>query len=290
MTRKVGTAKRYKADFYVATHNDEREHPKLVELLDAGIAAGGYTEAIELDPGSNEWYQVRSIVKVHRVYRGVFGRSRYGEKPLQGTVDGREADVDLKPGHGLVEKNYFLFYADRNLIVYQRNASGSHYSRFQRYARSAIGGNVTFEPVLTRDSYVRLLAGGQPRSVELSFQSPKDPTVYQDLFFGEAARLVRRVGGTSASIRISTGRSAARLTQIKNSVVEAAKLGIARVARVQLEDEADPIDLIADRITQSITVPLQANGRPDSEAVYAALAQAEIERGTDLAVFFGSAH
>lgn len=287
--RKAHKSKTFKVDFYAVTVDGNRVNAIMEDLLKTAPSKD-YTEALSLDNGAEEKFQIRSIVSTRngRVYKGVFGRCRYGEKPVQGTEDGKEADVDLKPGHGLVEKNHFLFYAGRNMIVYQRNSSGSHISRFQRYINQATSRNVLFEPILTRDSYARLMHGPEVREIDVSFQQPKDSSLYQDMFTQDAVKLVKKVGGVNARIRISVGRTNRRLVgKIKDAAVVLAKSGLAKVARVKLEAESEPIDLIADRIVSSISVQLLDNGRPDPEAIYAGLAQAESDRSADLKTFFG---
>ena len=246
------------------------------------------TPAFALSRDDDEKFMIRSLKSFGAgVYAGVFGRLRVGETPIQGTEEGAEEDVELKPGHGLVEKNHFLYFATRNLFVYQRSPSGSHYSRLQRYLNLATEAQVVLEPILTTDAYERLLRGGDARIIDVSFQQPRDPELYKDLWLKEAINLMNSVGGINARVRISVGRSSSRLTKIKDAVVALAKGGIARVARVKLEGDDEAIDLIADRIIENITVKLYDNGRPDSEEIYGALQQAEIDRAGDLRTFFG---
>ena len=163
--------KNFKVDFYVVTLDGNRKNTAMRDLL-RSAGKGGYTPALPFEEGDKERYQIKSIQRIgsSHVYRGVFGRCRFGETPEQADVHGGEADVELKPGHGLVEKNHFLFYSDRNLLVYQRNASGSHYSRFQRYLNlGQQDGVVLLEPILTTDAYSRLLGGADARSIDISF-------------------------------------------------------------------------------------------------------------------------
>jgi hypothetical protein len=284
-----GKTKQYKVDFLVATHQSDRAIPHVADLLSQ---AGDHTTAIAIDGSQDEKCQIRSLVALPggKVYKGVFGRCRFGEKPVQGTEDGKEAEVVLKPGHGLVEKNHFLYFVDRNLFVYQRNQTGSHSSKLQRYLSMATNVQIILEPILTRDSYERLLSPGvEAKSIELSFQQPKDPTLYEDLWVREAMSLVSELGGLTAKVRISVGREAKTLEhKALSSAVTLARTGLARVARVKIEDEDEPIDLIADRIIETITVPLNAHGRPDADAIFAELSDAETRREDDLAAFFGA--
>lgn len=286
----AGKNKSYKVDFYVITHNGDRDHNLVRDFLKP-IKSNGYSDALSLSADSDEKYQIRNLVPLgHRSsYKGIFGRCRFGERPEQGTAQGDESDVELKPGHGLVEKNHFLFFSKRNLLVYQRNTSGSHYGRFQRYLSEAIGEPLLFEPLLTTDSYKRLIDGAGVRSVDISFQQPKDPTLYEDLWFSDAIKLVKKAGGLNARVRISVGRTNTRLIeQMKEAALKLAKGGLARVARVKLEDESEAIDLIADRIVENITVKLNTKGRPESEDIYARLQQAEAKRARDLKSFYGN--
>lgn len=280
----------YKVDFYVVTIRQDRSQPHVRTLLEE---SGSLTPARSLSTDEDEKYQIRSIVwsKSKKVCRGVFGRCRYGEKPVQGDESGHEEDVELKPGHGLVHKNYFMYFSDRNLLVYQRNASGSHYARLQRYLALELGEqNLALEPILTKDSYQWLLNDDvNARKIELSFQQPKDPSLYRDMWFGDAVKLVNGVGGVSARINISMGRTGgALLPKFKRTAVLAARTGLAKVAKIHVEGDEDPVDLIVDRIVETITVPLGSNGRPSAEEIYAAMDNAVSSRRDELKAFFGS--
>lgn len=280
--------KSFKADFFLVTVDENRNQTDVIELLSA---EDGYTEAKAHPADEDERYQVRSIVALprERGFKAAFGRAKHNEKPVQGTDDGHEEEVELKPGHGLIQKNYFIYYSKRNLLVYQRNSNGSHHSQFQRYLGQVLGKRINFEPILTADNYRKLLANESPtRKIELSFQKPRDPSLYKGLWMGDAIQLVDDVDGISAYIKISVGRtSGSLLGQIKKTAVHAARTGLAKVARIQLADAEEPIDLIADRIVATITVPIDKNGRPDVESIYAELDSAVTERRADLKAFFG---
>lgn len=282
--------KQYKVDFYVLTVDQDRNNSILTDILQD---PRGFADAIALNSGDDERFQIRSIqtINVGKAYKAVFGRCRYGETPEQGAEDGSEEDVKLKPGHGLVEKNHFLFFPESNLIVYQRNQSGSHYSKFQRYIeRVSSTSNVACEPILTSDSYERLLAPGvQAKRVDISFQQPKDPSLYGQAWTKDAIKLVNAVGGATARITIGVGRTRNKLlAQAKDAAVLLAKAGLAKVARVKVDDQNEPIDLIADRVVETISVALGDNGRPVPELVYVALENAKTKRRKDLQSFFGT--
>jgi len=131
------------------------------------------------------------------------------------------------------------------------------------------------------------MTGGEVKVVDFSFQHPKDPQLLKDEFLYDAVKLIKKVGGTNARIRVSVGRTQNRLRDIKDAAMALASMGLAKVARVTLDDEAEPVDLIADRIIHPFTVPLQKNGRPNPEDIFSGLDQAKRDRARDLRAFFG---
>lgn len=286
----MAKTKSFKVDFYVLTVNQIQGTQLLKELLESSEERG-CTEAFSLNREDDEKYQIRNIVKLGAgaSYKGIFGRCRYNETPVQGTVDGKEEDVEIKPGHGLVEKNHFLFFPNRNLLVYQRNSGGSHYSKMRSFLELAteIQG-VTLEPILTKDSYAKLLSSNADvRRIDLSFQKPKDPSLYSNAWTREAMQLMRSAGSVSSRVTLSVGREGGSLSRdLKNAVVTLAKGGLASVARVKLEGELEPIDLIGDRVIENATVPLEKNGRPAADEIYAALDRAKSKKQQDIDAFF----
>lgn len=287
----TGRFKQFKVDFYVVTIDGERQHNWLTGLL---ADERGFTDAISLNPGDDEKFQIRSIVSIKNgeAYKAVFGRCRFGETPEQGAVDGSEDDVKLKPGYGLVEKNHFLFYPSQNMIVYQRNQSGSHYSKFQRYVARVINiANVAFEPILTGDSYKKLLDPQvKAKKVDLSFLPPKDPSLYPKEWTKDAIKLINRLGGVSARITIGVGRTKRQglLAEAKDVAVMLARAGLAKVAKVKIDDQPEPIDLIADRVVETAKARVGDNGRLIPEMVYSALDNARHKRRKDINHFFGT--
>lgn len=282
--------KRYAVDFFCVTKNGNRRTTFLREVLER--YSGGHAPAIELEQGVDEKYQIRSIQasRTGKVYAAVFGRCRYGETPEQTSEDGVESDVELKPGHGLVEKNHFLFFTDLNLVVYQRNGSGSSSAKFQRYLNRPAYINVSMEPVLTQDSYERLLQGGGLKKVELSIARPHLQPDSGEQLIQEAIALFGTTDAGRLKITLSADRNRTLSETLRTPIAVLAKLDRTRVARVHLEGEneaVEVIDLIGDRIRGTITVPLEQNGRPTAASVFRALAEVKDAKREDLRAFFG---
>lgn len=282
--------KTYSVDFYRVRIGQKNNDAQFANLL-RDSAETGYLEVQET-PGTGEHHQIKSIVafKADKVFKAVFGRVRKSDIPRQGDEKGNEEDLDLKPGYGLVEKNYFLFYRDDNLLIYQRNHSGSHYSKLAQYLSKVLGRTVSLDPILTADSYQRLLADDVvPTKVEFSVAASPNAELYPEVWTKDMMSLITGLGGARArlSIRADTRRGDTLMDKAKDAAVALARSGLARIARVEIEDSDHPIDLIADRIKEKVEVEVE--GRyPDPESIYNALMLAKDRRQADLDRFFGT--
>lgn len=283
-----GGTRQFTADFFCFCKNEDKRSEYLKNLLEKHV--GGHAPATALEDGSDEKYQIRSIraPSNRKVYMAVFGRSKYGEVPEQATETGDESDVELKPDHGLVQKNHFLFYPDLNLVVFQRNGTASRYTHMQRYLNRPTYKGYVLEPVLTRDSYQRLSEGGEIKKVELSLLKPTfDVDQQSDQFLSEVVNLFGAAGAERMKITVSANRNRSLLELMRTSVPKAARHGRARVARVTMKEDNEIIDLIADRISQPMQVTVGDNGRPIPRSVFEELARAKDARKSDLQAFFG---
>jgi hypothetical protein len=281
--------RKFKIDFYCVTSKGKRKHKVISNALKA-IELNGCTEAIALE-GGDEKHQLRSVVSVAsgNVIKAVFGRCRYNEELTQGDDTGSEADVPLKPGHGLVEKNYLLFIPNQNLIVYQRNSNGSHHSKLQAYLNRLLGEALVLEPILQRDAYKKLIDGGEVKRFEVSFVAPADATLYEGILTSKATEMLKECGASSGHIKMSVGRKEGGLQDwIKSALQSLARSGLSTVARVKVGDVDHPIDLIADRLVMPAAVSVNANGRASADDYYAALENARTDASSALETFFGS--
>lgn len=278
------------ADFYCFEEDGSRKSAYLMDLLDKYVGAYAPTHSIGSDP--NIKYKIRSISKSQngKVYKAIFGKLRHGEQPEQASETDSDKDVDLLPGHGLVEKSHFLFYPDINLIVYQRNRNVGRNTQFQNYLNTPTFSNRALVPILMKDSYKRLMEGGELKKIEVSIRAPILLERQDDPFVGDYIKLFSDSGAGNVKLVIS-GRSDKPLRKgVKEALVKLSKFGKTRIARATTIDENandDVIDLLVDRVAQSFEVDIESNGRPSSSSIFAGLADAKLQRATDLKSFYG---
>lgn len=241
-------------------------------------------------------YDLRDMRRVGQNVRGVLAKFRTDQIPHLGQPGGRERELALGEGEGLIEKNYFLYNRRDNLLVYQRNGHASRVNRLAEYLTDQCGETVTFDPVLQEEATERLLREGvEPLALELSFTRPTNPDFYPgDEWDDRMIQLANEAGGARMFIRISSDRRNPDedRTRLRDRMRRAASgfvdAGLATVARMRVLNDGieHPIDLIADRLESRQVVEM--NGRyPLPESIYAALNNAVEEEREALDAILG---
>lgn len=267
-----------------------------------GIDLADALEALVVSDSIHRWvvgddtYLMKDLTSTGRgrMFSGVFGKLRMGNLPHVGDPEGHEHELDLAEREGLLEKNHFLFYRDHNLLVYQINRTGSAISTFSAYMTDYMQTATVFNPVLQPDATRRLMRGGvEVETLELSIAAPRDPRMYAGLPFSQdLIDLMRKHRGLQLKIRLSANKRGDADNHlpnaIKRSVAAFVDNGHARVARVYVDGDAEPIDLIADRLISRQTVEM--SGRyPVPDSMFAALRRARDENRRQLDEIFAGA-
>ncbi len=275
----------YKVDFYHVQQDQVADTDHVRNLLSAHV--GGHAPAHSIDSPDVQ-FQIRDIAIASangNIYKGVFGRLRHNETPEQASATGADADVQLLPGYGLVEKNHFLFFGDLNLIVFQRNAHAGRNSHLQAYLNQPQFSHVSLTQVLTTDCYGKLIGGDALKKVEVSLRKPAAALQQEDTFLSP---LIDQFAGTKPNhvkVVLSAEKGTSLPDSFKDSLVKLSRFGRTRVARAVLVDDT-VVDLLLDRVVGSFTVTLQANGRALPQDMFTGLASAKDQCADELETFF----
>ncbi len=281
----MASRRTYTADFYCIEEDGESTTTFLHDLLLAHL--DGHAPAHSIDDDAVK-YQIRSITanKSRRVFKAVFGKLRRDGTPEQASEDSQDSDVQLKPGHGLVDKNHFLFYADLNLIVFQRNAHAGRNSHLQAYLNRPQYKKVVLVPVLTQDSYSRLMEGGNLKKLEISIRKPAFSLHQEDALLSDCIDMFKNSEAGRLKVVLSADVRGSLKESVKNAAVILSKFSRTKVARATMVDNNEVIDLVMDRIVKKFDVDLLENGRPNPHSVFAGLAQAKDDCNAELKAFF----
>lgn len=280
--------KSYGASFHQATHAVGIPSEIASDLLGAFVVA----EPVAIEIGT---YTYKIVVErtSSGTYKGELKRYGRDNLPHAGTLEGPERELELLEEEKTIERNYFLFFQRRRLLVWQDNRRVSSVSTLGQVISLALGTTVSFNPVMTPEATRALvLQNARPKTIEFSVAAPKNPQMYdRNDDSTRILNMLNGLGGLSGSFRISAntqgvrGRvlDAARTLVLGNSLVES---GYARKVKLELDGIDQPIDLFEDRLKGKITVEMR--GRyPVREHIYQELQAVVDEFALQLNEIFG---
>lgn len=255
--------KTYAVGFFQGAHGDKDTKVTIGDVLKQWAES----KSPVVDYASHS-YRLKNLEVRPRFIQGEFAKLRKKDIPKIGSnTSDSESQIPLDDEQGLVEKNHFLFYPKRNLLVFQSNRDASTHNMFGTYITEATDETTIFNAVLKLDSAKRLIGGGvKPKEVEVSFAVPQGSEVRKGKkrFTNEMISAMAGAGGMSMSARISLGRGSRSSTSyltmdVKDALVELTSIMDTSVARLKIENEEgieDTVDLIADRIKDTIKVSM----------------------------------
>ena len=286
-------ARRYTIDFFQLAHVATTEVPTIEDgfkiILDEEIepilVSNGYTRDL--------WtLQVRSRPKS---YAGQFRKFRTNDLPEIGTAGGSAAQLALSDKEGVVEKNFFVYYKEHQILGWHRNGHASSAKQLATFLSSLWGTKVTIDPVLQPDAVKRLLRGDiDLKKVELTIPRPTSRDLYPDDDYGKGIlELLNRSGADSLQLTlgIDTRRkdTEGKLTsQWKRALSEFTSMGATTARAIVYDDGVEhPIDLIADRVVSYQDIETNALF-PPSGTMYAAIDKAREECKGAINEYFGA--
>lgn len=276
----MNSSRKYKVGFFVGKVGADGKADK-VSIILSKLASRSKRPIYGAGTRSDK-YEIRNLHSFNdgASLAGVFAKIRLSDLPHVGQAGGPERELELAEKEGLIEKNHFLYFRRYELLVYQSNRSGGSEQRMAEYLSSAANEVVTFDPVLQPEPMKRLMRGDlKITSIEVSFARPTNADWYpKDRWGGDLMRLLSNAEGARLHLSVHANGYGRRSMQnhlrdtLKRTMREIVNHADARVARVMVDDDEHehPIDLIADRIRDSVEVPM--SGRyPVTAKMFAAL-------------------
>lgn len=200
------------------------------------------------------------------IFHGQLKRYGRDDLPHAGTPDGLERELEMAEEEMTIERNYFIFYQHRKLLVWQENRRASSVQMLGKYLSTTLGHTVSFPPIMTmEDTRAMMLQNHAPKLLEFTVARPLNPAMYDAADDSQRVmEMLAGLGALSGSFRISANRmgvrgrvlDAARTIALGNALVDS---GQARRVKLALEGVEHPIDLIHDRLRGKANVEM--NGR-----------------------------
>jgi hypothetical protein len=254
----------------------QERNQQLRDVLDATVTRRGrdgqrghHLSTVAME---GEHFQVRNLVRVGRFWRGAFARLREEAPHVIGRAD-VEREITLEDGERVLEKSYFLYYEDTDILVFQMSRNVGYLSRFAIYwSRLLDGLYVDFPPAVNVSRLEEILQTGV-REVNFTYARAPGALEHGPRWTQRAMEMLRPVHGAVGKFTLRAPRGEILGGHIGDLVRWAASGGDVRRAKVLLQDERDPIDLFIEPIKVRIDVEL--NGRyPDERSAIEQMGEA----------------
>lgn len=222
----------------------------------------------------NDKYQIRDLERVGKVWKGVFAKLR-DEAPHIVGADNTESAIPLGEDDHILEKCFFLYREESNVLVWQYHKSAGGLSRAADYLSATAGEVVTLPYIQDSDKLEDVLrkpiyeiefdyarsSGERPASGPPSWDQAQFDTMAH-LDAAKAKFMVR----APRSGRLSADRAKQFLLGLVG------RPGTGKV-RIRLTGEENPIDLFLSPVHDKIEIELSGS-YPDAADVFAGLEKA----------------
>lgn len=231
-------------------------------------AAKGSKVNVPPAPLSGRMYQLRDLKLDGGIWSGVFCHLR-DDAPNKVTSSDQEKGLDLDPDDRLVEKSSFLFRPSDNVLVWQLNVLTSWPGKFADYVSTHINREVELVSIFDMQSLDRVLSG-PIKEIDVRISAP--PVIPKNApdWSQKTFNILKSVNGQTMTMKIHTGTGALLMSTLKSvlpfmkSDQHTAKL------KVTMADTDELIDVLANRISGWIDVPIVGH-YPDPSVTIAAL-------------------
>ena len=228
---------------------------------------------------SNSFIEVRGFTR--EVYRldktqktywlGQFRKYRVDQLPAYARFGEDETEIQLEDDQGIIERNCFIFFPDRNVLIWQHDAHANHPERFADFLSTISGDKIEVAPILTKSALLRLMdSKTEALKFQISVARPTAPSMYNQnkftdnlfsLMENSGADLFNLTGGVDLRSK-DAGFLNSRL--LKRGLETLVSSGAAKTAKVLVVEEGkrEWLDLITDRVKASRQVEADKKSIP----------------------------
>lgn len=241
---------------------------------------GGVSRVEAVSPSTGKSCELREVSVVGNVVKGCLALLRE-DVPTLRRQDGNEAPLPIANGDRLIEKNYFLYFREAKLLLWQFNLAANHVANMALML-TTLGGMaraVSYSHViktlfaLEQDQvieYVDLKIGAPRKKVHRLEVAQLDPTNWGLNPF----KVLADTGSRQLEIKMQNRTEDGLTGAVRNLVRDLTGLSVTRKLKVKVDGATEPIDMLAERFTFKIT--MQCLGvTPTALEIFQALQQAK---------------
>lgn len=244
-----------KFDFYQLNVTGNGDVANAIDIFNKVIKKK-FENCFESNGYTRELYNLTHRTAPYNSFTGMFRKFRTDKFPEVGSPGGKGIPVDLKPGEALIESNFFIFYAELNLLIWHVNGYGSLPPRFAEFLQNLSNTPVTVEPIIQPDAVKELLKEqNKLKKITATIARPTNLQFYEGTKQTQAVmQLLANTNADRFNLTLAIdlrSNKKGMLRGLKETLVELANMDAEKAVAV-VEDEhgyVHPIDLIAHRLS-----------------------------------------
>lgn len=269
--------------FHVSTAQDANQIP-ISEIIwntltnSAVYDENGISKLTNQHLGTGFKVEIRDFKIEDGLAFGCVARCREDSPPVR-RPDGSEILRPLQNGHTLLEKNYFLYSKEDQVLIWQFNLSGNHYSAFSGLLNSLSGGRRAFICMPNVNRKEMNFDSVEIEYVDFSISMPQskkdqrrlideDPTSWGGL---NPFRLMNEMDTQRFSGKFTAKRTKTFGERAINFFTGLSSQSTLRRLKVKIEDCAEPIDVLASRFKATQPINYHQGQHLDSTSMFTAL-------------------
>lgn len=285
--------KKYTIEFFRFSFPNEEEAKGFIAWLE-GVSQSKLAPSREVSGYTREVWDIQKRGTHSASFSGQFRKFRTKDLPEVGSAGEKAAALELAENQGLVERNFFVYYPEQQIIGWCRNSHGSTVNQLCRFLSEVISGRVEASPLIEPDAIKRLMKNEVTlKKITFTVPRPTAPDMYSSNDFTQSTlQMMAQADADTMHISMGVssrrGDSKGRLKQtLKLVLQECVSLGATTAKATVWEDNVEhPIDLIADRISSIQEIETNAK-YPPSATMYGAIDDALQECRGPIDEYFG---
>lgn len=220
-----------------------------------GIINGTFDAVYSRHGYSREVWNLTFRAGPPRSFGGQLRKFRTADLPEIGALGEEAQELQLEPGQGLIEPNFFVYYPRHHVVGWHVNGHASHPSRFAEVLSNIWRTEVALEPLIQPDAILRLMRGeAEVKSIQVTVPRPSNPALFpNDNFSPELLGMMNNANADSLKLEMGVDLRRGPDRRMNNGIKRTLQnlLGIgATTAKADVVEDglSHTIDLIADRV------------------------------------------
>lgn len=242
--------------------------------------ANGVSQLTTKHQGTGFAIELREFSEDTKFAQGCLARCREDSPPVR-RPDKTEILRPLLSGHTYLEKNYFLYSKEDQVLIWQFNMSANHYSSFASMLNVLSGGTAAFvcapniNPAKIDFNQIEIeyidFILSMPRTKKqkrlVIDESPTNWGIFNPF------KLMEDMGMQRYSAKFSASRNRSLAEKSINFAASLANQNTLRKLKLKIEDCDEPIDVLASRFRATLPVNYHQGQHLDNTSMFSALKQ-----------------